>query len=110
KYNKRFPVVLTFDFVTNTQTRDVVVAGPGGSDLILKNTENNGFWADVQVGQTKERGDMQFGYTYMHIEKDAVLTPFNFSDITQQSDMRGNRFVFSYAADPRCVLSVTAIV
>jgi hypothetical protein len=34
---------------------------------------------------------MQFGYTFMRIEKDAVLTPFNFSDVTQQSDMRGHR-------------------
>jgi hypothetical protein len=110
KHNKRFPVALLFNFVTNTRTRDVVVAGPGGTDLVLPNKENNGFWGEVQVGQTKERGDMLFGYTYMHIEKDAVLTPFNFSDITQQSDMRGHRFNFAYAADPRVTFSLTGIV
>jgi hypothetical protein len=46
----------------------------------------------------------------VRIEKDAVLTPFNFSDITQQSDMRGHRLGFSYTADPRVILTVTGIV
>jgi hypothetical protein len=110
KHSKRFPVTLILNFVTNTQTHDVVTAGPGGTDLVLSNNENNGFWGEVQVGQTRARGDMQFGYTFMRIEKDAVLTPFNFSDITQQSDMRGHRFGFSYAADPRVVLTVTGII
>jgi hypothetical protein len=109
-HSKRFPVTLIFDFVTNTQTHDVVTAGPGGTDLLLPNNEKHGFWGEVQVGSTKARGDMFFGYTFMRIQKDAVLTPFNFSDITQQSDMRGHRFLFSYAADPRITFSVIGIV
>lgn len=110
KQSKRFPVQVLLDFVTNTRTRDVVTAGPGGSDLILRNHENNGFWGEVQVGQARNRGDLQFGYTFMRIEKDAVLTPFNMSDITSQSDMRGHRFNFSYTADPRVVFTVFGIV
>lgn len=110
KHSKRFPVSLLFDFVTNTQTHDVVIAGPGGANVLLPNHENNGFWAEVQVGKTRERGDFQLGYTFMRIEKDAVLTPFNFSDITQQSDMRGHRFNFAYAIDPRVTFSLTGII
>jgi hypothetical protein len=110
KHSKRFPVTLLFDFVTNTQTHDVVMAGPGGADLLLPNNEKHGFWGEVQVGQTKTRGDTQFGYTFMRIEKDAVLTPFNMSDITQQSDMRGHRLTFSYTADPRVTFTVIGIV
>jgi hypothetical protein len=110
KHSKRFPVSVLLNFVTNTQTHDVVTAGPGGGDVILPNNENKGFWGEVQVGQTRARGDMQFGYTFMRIQKDAVLTPFNWSDITQQSDMRGHRFGFSYAADPRVVFTITGII
>lgn len=110
KHSKRWPVTLTLDFVTNTQTRDVVTAGPGGVDLVLPNHENNGFWGELQVGQARARGDLQFGYTFMRIEKDAVLTPFNMSDITQQSDMRGHRFNFSYTADPRVTFGVIGII
>lgn len=108
--NKKWPVTLLFNFVTNTQTHDVVVAGPGGSNAFLKNNENNGYYAELQAGRQKERGDMQFGYTFVRIEKDAVLTPFNFSDIFQQSDTRAHRVVFNYTADPRVVLSLIGIV
>jgi hypothetical protein len=122
KHSKRFPVTLLFNFVTNTQTHDVVTAGPGGADVLLPNNEKHGFWGEVQVGSTKARGDMQFGYTFLRIQKDAVLTPFNFSDVTQQSDMRGHRFQFAYtvvpgkvvpgnsAPEPRVTFTVTGIV
>lgn len=109
KYSKRFPVTILLDLVTNTQTHDVVRAGPGGVDQILPNHENQGFWGEVQVGHTREAGGFSFGYTFMRIEKDAVLTPFNFSDVTQQSDMRAHRFAFAYAVDPRVIFSVTGI-
>jgi hypothetical protein len=110
KNSKRFPVTLLFDFVTNTQVHNVVTAGPDGADLVLRNNEKHGFWGEVQVGSTKARGDMLFDYAFIRIQKDAVLTPFNWSDITQQSDMRGHRFTFSYAADPRVTFTVTGIV
>ncbi len=110
KQSKRWPVTVVLNLVTNTQTHDVVTAGPGGADLILPNHENQGFWGEVLIGQTKARGDMQFGYTFLRIEKDAVLTPFNWSDVTQQSDVRGHRFNFSYAADPRVTFGITGII
>lgn len=110
KHNKRWPVTFLMNFVVNTQAHDVVTAGPGGADLLLPNNENRGFWGEVQVGQSKARGDTQFGYTFFRIEKDAVLTPFNFSDVTQQSDMRAHRFLFAYTADPRVTFNVVGIV
>lgn len=110
KHSKRFPVTFILDFVTNTQVHDVVTAGPTGADVVIPNHENNGFWGEVQVGKTRERGDVQFGYTFLRIEKDAVLTPFNFSDVTQQSDMRGHRLQFAYTADPRVTFTITGIV
>jgi hypothetical protein len=109
KHSKHLPVTVIANFVTNTQTHGVITS-LAGAEIVLPNHENNGFWGEVQVGQTRAKGDMQFGYTFMRIEKDAVLTPFNMSDITQQSDMRGHRFVFSYAADPRVVFTVTGII
>ncbi len=110
KHSKRWPVTLLMNFVANTQAHDVVTAGPGGADLLLPNNENKGFWGEIQVGQAKARGDTQFGYTFLRVEKDAVLTPFNFSDITQQSDMRVHRFLFGYTVDPRVTLNVIGIV
>ncbi len=110
KYSKQYPVTMVLNLVNNTRVRDVVVAGPGGADVILPNNENLGLWAEVQVGQMRTKGDLLFGYTFMKIEKDAVLTPFNMSDITQQSDMRGHKIAFAYTANPRVLFVVTGIV
>ncbi|HEV7904414.1 MAG TPA: putative porin [Pyrinomonadaceae bacterium] len=109
-HHKRFPVTLLFDFVTNTQAHDVVVAGAGGANRLIPNDESHGYWAEVQVGKAREHGDLLFNYTFMRIEKDAVLTPFNFSDILQPSDVRAHRMIFTYTADPRVVFSLTGLV
>jgi Putative porin len=108
--SKRWPVALIFDFVHNTQTHDVSVAGPGGATLFLHNDEDNGYWAEVQVGRARDRGDILLGYTFIRIEKDAVLTPFNASDIIQPSDLRTHRLTFNYTADPRVTLTFTAFI
>ncbi len=109
-HKARFPVTLVFDFVVNTQAHNVVADAPGGGISVLPNHEDKGFWAEFQMGRLKERGDVQFGYTLVRIEKDAVLTPFNFSDLTQQSDTRAHRLIVSYAADPHVVLSFISII
>ena len=98
---------MLLNYVVNTRAEDVVT-GVGG--VVLPNKEKSGYWAEVQVGKAQERNDFLFGYTFMRIEKDAVLTPFNFSDLTQQSDIRAHRINFSFTADPRVILSATAII
>ena len=113
--NKRWPVMLLFDFVTNTQTHDVVTTGPTGADVLLPNKEGQGYWAEFQIGKDVlrlpvdkiSRGDVTLNYTFTRIEKDAILSPFNGSDLGQSTDVRVHRFIVGYAADPRVTLSLT---
>ncbi len=118
--HRRYPVTALFNFVTNTQARDVIAAGPNGSNVILENNENNGYWAEIQMRRlqprganesfdTPMRGDLLFGYTFIRIEKDAVLTPFNWDDLAQPSDTRAQRLSFTYTADPRVTLNFTGL-
>jgi TolA-binding protein len=118
--SKRWPLMLLLNFVTNTQAHDVVSAGPGGADVLQRNDEDRGYWAEFQVRrlvnrtkdespETPKRGDLLFNYTFLRIEKDAVLSPFNFSDLSIFSDVRGHRLSAAYTADPRVVLSLTGI-
>jgi hypothetical protein len=65
--SSRFPVTFTYDYVHNASSRIT--------------NEKNGYWAGATIGQAKEKGDWLFGYYYTRIEQDAVLVPFNFSDI-----------------------------
>jgi hypothetical protein len=57
--------------------------------------EKNGYWVGGQVGQAREKGDILFGYYYTRIEQDAVLVPFNFSDILS-SNSRAHMPTFAY--------------
>lgn len=114
--SKRWPVMLLFDFVTNTQTHDVVTAGASGADVLLPNNQGQGYWAEFQVGKDVlrlpvdriARGDTVFNYTFARIEKDAILSPFNASDIGLSTDVRVHRFIFGYAVDPRVALTFTS--
>ncbi|HEV2912145.1 MAG TPA: putative porin [Pyrinomonadaceae bacterium] len=108
--SKRWPVSIILNFVHNTQVHDVSAAGPGGSTVFLNNNENNGYWAEIQVGRARERGDLLLGYTLIRIEKDAVLTGFNYSDLFQPSDVRSHRLIFGYTADPHVGVTLTAFI
>jgi hypothetical protein len=113
--SRRWPVMLLFNFVDNTQTHAVVVAGPAGADLALPNHEGQGFWAEFQVGKDLlrlpldkiTRGDVMLNYTFTRVERDAILSPFNGSDLGQSTDMRVNRFAVGYALDPRVQITLT---
>jgi hypothetical protein len=115
-HSEKWPVMLLFNFVTNTQTRDVVTAGPGGFDVLLPNDQGQGFWAEFQVGKDilrpsadnpVRRGDSFFNYTFVRAEKDAILSPFNGSDLGLSTDVRVHRFYAGYALDPRVALTFT---
>ena len=113
--SKRWPVMLLLNFVDNTQTHDVVVAGPTGADLALPNHEGQGFWAEFQVGKDVlrlpvdriTRGDVTLNYTFLRVERDAILSPFNGSDLGQSTDIRVHRFIVGYALEPHVTLSLT---
>lgn len=113
--SSRWPVMLLFDFVTNTQTRDVVTAGPSGEDVLLPNDQGQGYWAEFRVGRDVlglrrgevERGDKMFDYAFIRVEKDAILSPFNGSDLGISTDMRVHRFIAAYALDPKVSVALT---
>ena len=78
---EKYPVTFTFDFVHNLTGR--------------VNDEKSGFWVGGQIGQTREKGDWLAGYSFTRIEQDAVLVPFNFSDILS-SNSRVHMPTFAY--------------
>jgi hypothetical protein len=114
--SQKWPVMLLFNFVTNTQTHDVVTAGASGADVLLANDQGQGYWAEFQLGKDLlrvpvdkiARGDSFFNYTFIRTEKDAVLSPFNGSDLGLSTDMRVHRFFAGYALDPRVTLMLTS--
>ena len=116
--SSRWPVMLLFNFVTNTQTRGVVTAGPSGEDVVLPNDQGQGYWAEFRLGRDVlglrrgevERGDKMFNYAFVRVEKDAVLSPFNGSDLGLSTDVRVHRFIAAYALDPKVSVALTGLL
>jgi hypothetical protein len=69
-----------FNFVNN-------VRGP---------SERSGYLAELFVGRTKEAKDMQFGYSFFRIEKDAVIGAWNESDLRSSTNVLNHRFNYAY--------------
>lgn len=79
----RWPVVAQFNVVNNTRAVD---------------SERSGYWAEVQVGKLAEPKDVQFGYAFVGIEREAVIGAFNESDLRASTNVRNHRFNFGYQA------------
>ncbi len=64
-------------------------------------------YGEVGFGQLKNKGDMQFGYTYTRSEQDAVLASFSESDQRSPTNTLQHKLFFSYKVRPNTVFSYT---
>jgi hypothetical protein len=78
--NPRFPTSILFNFVNNTR-------GP---------KERSGYWTELLVGKQKEAKDLQFGYSFIRIEKDAVISAFNESDLRASTNVIDHKLQGAY--------------
>jgi len=92
----RFPLMLLFDFVQNTRAcgnQSAFSTAPA-----CNSKQRHGYWAEAQFGKTQEKGDIRFGYTFIRIERDAVVAAFNFSDLRQPTNVLNHRLEVYYQA------------
>lgn len=90
----KYPITLTLDYVHNMSGRI--------------QDEKDGIWVGGQIGQPRERGDWMVNYYFARIEQDAVLVPFNFSDILA-SNSRVHMPSFGYQIAPNVVVQWTGL-
>ncbi len=85
RYTKfdHFPITLTLDYARNM------------SDKLDLLRERNAYWVEFKVGQTKEKGDVEFTYTFDRVQQDAVLSVFSFDDFLG-TNSRNNRVTGAY--------------
>jgi hypothetical protein len=76
----RFPTSLVLNFVNNVR----------GS------SERSGYMGELLVGKTRAANDMQFGYAFFRIEKDAVIGAWNESDLRSSTNVLNHRFSYAY--------------
>jgi len=117
----KWPIAVIGDFVQNTEACANVdnIAPPPVStaSITYKLTTNfpcdprqrKGYWGEFQVGRAQKKGDWQFDYTRMFIEREAVLSNFDYSDIRQGSNVTEHRAMVIYEVHPNVQLSWTGL-
>jgi hypothetical protein len=108
---KRFPLSTLFNFAENTracQNRSAFLAAK--VSLNCNPRDREAYWAEAQFGQTIERGDVRFGYTFARIEREAVVAAFAASDIRQPTNVAQHRIEAAYQAYRNVTLNFTTFL
>jgi len=107
---KRWPIAFIGDYVQNTEAcgnlRNLRAAPANTSTATFSQalssscdpSQRHAYWAEGRVGRAQDKGDLQFAYTRMFIEREAVLSVFNASDIRQGSNVSQHRVEVFYQA------------
>ncbi|MGH9814884.1 MAG: putative porin [Candidatus Acidiferrales bacterium] len=107
-WSSRWPLMVQFDFATNTRacTNLVNIAAPQPA---CNPRDRHAHWAEIQLGQTREPGDINFGYTFLRIEREAVMGAFNYSDLRAPSNVAAHRLNFGYQTNRAVTLNFTGL-
>ncbi len=126
--SEKWPIAIIGDYVQNTEACSNLPnilpppanttpssQGPGieysqSVNFACNSHQRRGYWAEAQVGRARQRGDWQFDYTRIFIEREAVLSNFNYSDIRQGSNVTQHRAMVIYQAHRNVQLSFTALI
>jgi hypothetical protein len=119
---QKWPIAIIGDYVQNTEACANVnnlLAPPANTSSVQYSQSTNfacnshqrrGYWAEAQVGRARKRGDWQFDYTRIFIEREAVLSNFDYSDIRQGSNVTEHRAMIIYQAHRNVQLSFTGLI
>jgi len=120
--HERWPIALIGDYVQNTRAcanvRDLFPAPANTTTATFTQSLNapcvsnqrRGYWAEARFGRTQSKGDWQFAYTRAFIEREAVMSVFNASDIRQGSNVSQHRAEVFYQALDNVQLGFTGFL
>ncbi len=120
--HERIPLSFIGDYVQNTEAcanlPNIIAAPANTATQTFKQTFNapcnshqrRGYWAEGRIGRLQQKGDIQFGYTRIFIEREAVLGNFNYSEIRQGTNVTEHRFDAFYQFDRSVQLGFAALV
>jgi hypothetical protein len=87
-----WPTSLQFNFVNNTRGA----------------RERSGYWADISVGKLSAVKSLQFGYSFIRIEKDAIIGAWNESDLRSSTNVLNHRLLVGYLLKTNLTAQFTA--
>jgi hypothetical protein len=108
--SERWPVALIGDYVQNmgacANEGNILRAPANTASTTYSQTMNfscdprqrRAYWAEAEVGRILQKHDLQFSYTRMFIEREAVLSNLNYNQMYQGSNVTEHRISVFYTA------------
>ena len=120
--NSKYPVTFIGDFVQNTRAcANVGSIQPKPKDTATlvyvqatnfpcESDQRTGYWLEGRVGRLSQKRDWQMGYTRIFIEREAVLSNFDYSELRQGTNVTEHRFDAFYMFQDNVQLGFTALI
>ena len=87
---QRFPINLLLEYENNIDAKDHPLDSTGAVATNL-GKQSHLYLVDVNMGQLKNKNDIQFGYAWLRQEQDSVLASFDESDQRAPTNVLQNR-------------------
>jgi hypothetical protein len=114
--SERWPVAIIGDYVQNTDAcanvGNILPAPANTATTDYTQARNfscdprqrRGYWAEAQIGRILQKHDLQFGYTRIFVEREAVLSNLNYNQIYQGSNVTEHRLSVFYTIRSNVIL------
>ena len=104
----RLPVNLLLEYEDNLDAKDHPLAATGnGVVLTGLGKQSHTYLADISLGQTKNKNDIQVGYAWLREEQDAAIASFAESDQRAPTNILQNRWYALWKLRANTVASYT---
>jgi hypothetical protein len=89
----RWPLTFIGDFAQNTRACENVKNIPSAAVFSAPCDPHarHGYWLESSIGRTQKKGDWEFSYTRIMIQREAVIGAFNYSEIFPTSNVEIHR-------------------
>jgi hypothetical protein len=89
----RWPITFIGDFAQNTRACENIRNIPAGAvfSTPCDTHARHAYWLETSVGRTSKKGDWQFSYTRIVVEREAVIGAFNYSEIFPSTNVEIHR-------------------
>jgi hypothetical protein len=109
---ERWPVIFVGDFAQNTRACENLRNIPAAAvfSAPCDTHARHAYWLEGRIGRTDRRGDWQFGYTRMVIEREAIIGAFNYSEIFPANNVEIHRSEVMYQLFRNVTLQLNALI
>lgn len=99
---KRWPITLVAEYLKNLDAENESPTAVGKQDTA--------YWLEASIGQQKDKNDVLLGYSFGHVEQDALIGQFADSDFRSQTNMIQHRLYGNWRVQKNVTAAYTLYV